>query len=55
MKLAWIACAGLLLLAGAVAAQDGGKLQEIGHYQNHDQPGNGDAGRRLPGLWQCIR
>ena len=25
MKLAWIACAGLLLLAGVVAAQDGGK------------------------------
>ena len=54
MKLARIACAGLLLLAGGAAAQDGGKTRRYGHYQNHDQPGNRDAGRRLSALWQCL-
>ena len=46
MKLAWIACAGLFLLAGGAAAQDGGKaITKTTISLGTATPGGGFAGR----------
>ena len=51
MKLARIVCAG----RPAAGGRRRGAGWRQGHFQNHDQPGDRDAGRRLPGLWQRVR